>query len=200
MDFDKGRVVQESPVPSQSFLETFSYEIHHSKCIFTDGSKTPSAEFSGFAIVTDDRTMHRTAGFLSTFSIEAMAILEGLILCQELDYSSFSIFTDSLSVLSVLKSPFNFTKSSHLVLYIRKTIMRLENEGKWVKFFWVSSHVGILGNERADSLAKMAVRKGKDSYFRSTLREFKNLNKDRTYDSLCSTGEMMGFVKGVNYF
>ena len=130
VDFDRGRARQKSQMPIQSFMETFNYEIYHSKCIFTDGFKTPGAEFSGFSVVTNRISMHRTAGFFSTFSIEAMAILEALILCQDLDHSTFSIFTDSASVLSALESPFHFTKSSHLISYIRKTIIGLVSEGK----------------------------------------------------------------------
>jgi len=39
------------------------------------------------------------------------------------------------------------------VLIIKNLIFRLSLDSKIIKFFWVPSHVGITGNERADHLA-----------------------------------------------
>ena len=67
--------------------------------------------------------------------------------------SSFVIFSDSLSALTILQS---CLVSHPLVLKILEWLFRLSIKKKSVQFCWVRSHVGIPGNEHVDALARSA--------------------------------------------
>lgn len=48
------------------------------------------------------------------------------------------------------------------ILYeVLQLVRRLVKRGDQVRFMWVPAHVGVRGNERADELAKRALRKGR---------------------------------------
>src|ERR1043165_2667655 len=62
----------------------------------------------------------------------------------------FAIFSDSLSALTSLKKSFSNSRPTLL-----QDTIRIFNKIKMseVHLIWIPSHVGILGNERADTLA-----------------------------------------------
>ncbi|KAL7288554.1 hypothetical protein TKK_0017296 [Trichogramma kaykai] len=66
------------------------------------------------------------------------------------------VFSDSLSVLSALENP-----SNAITLKLKNIILESKNAGKEIELIWIPAHVGINGNEQADSLAKIATREGK---------------------------------------
>ena len=99
--------------------------------------------------------------------------MEALELCRRDAHTHFSIFSDSVLVLSALNATLHPNKSSHLILRLRETIYEFLNTNKNISFFWIPSHVGIPGNEKADQAAKMAVRQGKDSQIGTALRDLK---------------------------
>jgi len=63
----------------------------------------------------------------------------------------FVVFSDSLSSLQAIDSR---KTENALVLKILKEYTHLSNGGKSVTFCWIPSHVGIRGNENADTAAK----------------------------------------------
>ena len=64
---------------------------------------------------------------------------------------SYDIFTDPKSVMQALA----FYDSRHpVVLKILEWLFLLKCIGREVSFCWVSAHAGVIGNEKADSLAK----------------------------------------------
>lgn len=67
----------------------------------------------------------------------------------------------------------NFTKSTHLSLYIKDEIRSLENEGKKIKLYWIPNHCGISDNKLADFNAKEAVHLGIDFHIEIPPRDFK---------------------------
>ena len=122
--------------------------------IYTDGSKdgdrtacavvTPSFEFS-----------KRLPDRSSIFSAELQALVSALRYCKINTSSKFAIFCDSKSVLQALS-----TKWDHpYVIIILEQLLYLYRKGKSVIFCWLPSHIGICGNEHADSSAKAALRK-----------------------------------------
>ncbi|XP_026747007.1 uncharacterized protein LOC113508250 [Trichoplusia ni] len=60
---------------------------------------------------------------------------------------------DSRSSLDLLRCP----RATHQLAHnIKEMVRGIREEGRNVKLFWLRAHVGILGNERADELAKKA--------------------------------------------
>ena len=57
---------------------------------------------------------------------------------------------------SVLQSLYGFNLRHPLVLKILEWLVLVQRSGKEVSFCWVPAHVGIAGNEQADSIAKAA--------------------------------------------
>ena len=85
------------------FLEHFN-DHSTSISIFTDGSKTP--DDVGFSVVTPDAIINkRLTQYTSIFSAEVLAVINALkyIFNSNSSGKNFTIFTDSLSILSSLK-------------------------------------------------------------------------------------------------
>ena len=88
----------------------------------------------------------------SIFCAESQAINTALDYIEEANLSKVIIFSDSLSVLLSI----NNSKIDNSV--IQDIILRLHNMShKQIIFCWLSSHVGIRGNEKADKAAKSAL-------------------------------------------
>lgn len=142
-----GRTIKRSKFPQQIFDSTFNTILKECTYWFTDGSKIPGKPFTGFAVTNELSTnfsLFRAAEFLSSYSLEAMAILEALKLCKNEDTSPVShIFSDSLSVISAVESKFDPGRSPRLILDIKKSLMELNSSGKKVILTWVSGHLGV---------------------------------------------------------
>ena len=118
--------------------------------IYTDGSKSDAGigfgvSFPNFSL---SGSVHESA---SIFTAELYGILRALKQILSVDGSHFTIFSDSRSVLEALES---FNPIHPLVLEILEWLFLLNCKRKTVHFCWVPAHVGILGNEKADKLAK----------------------------------------------
>ena len=144
--------------------------------IYTDGSK--SSLGVGCSVVTPDNVIKkRLPSNSSSFMAELLAVLTALTALRYIFFSSssnknFTIFTDSLSILSSLGKLF---PCHPLVQEIQDWIYLLINRrGFIVKFCWVPSHVGIVGNERADVAAKAATRLNHISNISIRVSDFKN--------------------------
>ena len=136
------------------FLEHAS--MHSSSIAFyTDGSKSTSGV--GCAVVSGEIVLKRKLPQnTSVFTAELLAVLFAIRYIFNLDSfkKSYVIFTDSQSVLSSLSGMFH---SHPLTQEIKDWLVLLHTRRKSkVEFCWVPSHVGISGNERADSAAKDA--------------------------------------------
>jgi len=66
-------------------------------------------------------------------------------------HDHFVIFLDSLSSLQAIDSR---KTENPLILKILKEYTQLKNSSKSISFCWIPSHVGIRGNESADTVAK----------------------------------------------
>jgi kelch-like protein 2/3 len=82
------------------------------------------------------------------------AIYEVLLFISKTYSGKYLIATDSMSCLQALVSnPFN-SNISPLVLLIKSCINYLNHSNRCIQLLWIPSHIGILGNEVADRLAK----------------------------------------------
>ncbi|GFW97583.1 RNase H domain-containing protein [Trichonephila clavipes] len=145
-----------STVAPVVFQRVFAY--HRSQyssysTIYTDGSKR--ADYVGCGVVIED-VMHgyRLDTSCSIFTAEAVAIYRALQLIDSNMPRKYCIYTDSMSVLEALE---NYDDRCHpVVCKILDITNRLYSKGFDIVFCWLSSHVGIIGNEQADSAAKSA--------------------------------------------
>ncbi|GFU28328.1 probable RNA-directed DNA polymerase from transposon X-element [Trichonephila clavipes] len=141
-------------VPPVVFQRVFAYhrsQYSHYSAIYTDGSKR--ADYVGCGVVIED-IMHgyRLDTSCSIFTAEAVAIYRALQLIDSTMPRKYCIYTDSMSVLEALE---NYHDRCHpVVCTILDITSRLYSKGFDIVFCWLPSHVGIIGNEQADSAAK----------------------------------------------
>ncbi|GFW62641.1 RNase H domain-containing protein [Trichonephila clavipes] len=142
-----------STVAPVVFQRVFAY--HRSRysrysAIYTDGSKR--ADYVGCGVVIED-IMHgyRLDTSCSIFTAEAVTIYRVLQLIDSNMPLKYCIYTDSMSVLEALE---NYNDRCHpVVCTILDITSRLYSKGFDIVFCWLPSHVGIIGNEQADSAA-----------------------------------------------
>ena len=128
-------------------LESFTDYTH----IFTDGSKDGDKTAAAF-ICQSFEFSKRLPDKASIFTAELEAIVSALRYIKiTTKNNKFIVFGDSKSALHALLS-----KWDHRTV---QTIMRFLIFLHTVIFCWLPSHMGISGNERADSAAKAALQK-----------------------------------------
>ncbi|XP_072395388.1 uncharacterized protein [Diabrotica undecimpunctata] len=86
---------------------------------------------------------------------EAIAILKALEYVHHEEDQNAIIFSDSLSVLKILKSNSNTTNDN--IFSIQAILKHLQGQNKYIKFFSVKAHAGITNNEIADQIAKESI-------------------------------------------
>ncbi|GBL90650.1 hypothetical protein AVEN_219318-1 [Araneus ventricosus] len=121
--------------------------------VFTDGSKADG--HVGFGVTMDDASYsHILSVFCSVYTAEEMEISYALKLISSSQYRKFCIYGDSMRVLQQLE---NIESATHPIsLNIADTVQCLKKKGFDIIFCWTPSHVGILGNEKADNVARTA--------------------------------------------
>ncbi|TGZ44748.1 Ribonuclease H1, partial [Temnothorax longispinosus] len=102
---------------------------------------------------------------VSTFSAEAWAIYEALFIIHQLQIPSAIIFSDCKSVLQTITS-YNIVHNNYVITLIRNMYSRAVNSSSRITVAWIPSHKGIVGNERADALAKEAITIGRKTNFK----------------------------------
>ena len=130
------------------------HTVIHSECLeaYTDGSK--SEDGTGLAVVLPNRTISRKLpNEVSIFTAELRAILTTMPFFLRSLNQNFVIYSDSRSAVESVCDPFSIHP---LVVEIHRWLKMLHQSEKTVIFCWVPSHVGIPGNERADSEAQLA--------------------------------------------
>lgn len=131
-----------------------SSEIHSDIHIYTDGSKSEEGTGAAFCVFRCGSCIHTWRRRLllgnSVFQAELCAIRAALQWAEASFFPSSQIFTDSQS--SVLALDKNQNRD-HLVVEIQHL---LHETTKSYYFSWVRGHTGIVGNENADTLAKLA--------------------------------------------
>ncbi|GFW52419.1 putative RNA-directed DNA polymerase from transposon X-element [Trichonephila clavipes] len=136
------------------YQQLFSF--HRSKYskyipVYADGSKT--AGHVGCGVVYNNTilsfSLHNS---MSVFSAELTAILVALQHIIVSNHRHFCVFTDSMSALESLH--FSTEHRHPTVIEILLLLRKLERKGFHIIFSWVPGHVGILGNEQADTAAR----------------------------------------------
>ncbi|XP_073984765.1 uncharacterized protein [Rhodnius prolixus] len=162
---DWGGAVMDAPVGFKDWLHPaeiptihMDLEVTYDTDIFTDGSK--DGDFVGCAfIVMRLRQVvvqegFRLAAFCSNNQAEQLAIVKALDWVEGHFFfgEKVRIATDSRITLDSLR---NRKNHNPLIEMIRTRLCRLRNKCT-ISFSWVRAHVGIMGNETADLMAKAA--------------------------------------------
>ncbi|GFX70219.1 putative RNA-directed DNA polymerase from transposon X-element [Trichonephila clavipes] len=136
------------------YQQLFSY--HRNKFskyipVYTNGSKTVG--HVGCGVVFNNTifsfSLHSS---MSVFSAELTAILIALQHILVSNHRHFCVYTDSMSTRESLRF---LTECRHpTVIEILILLRKLERKGFDIIFSWVPGHVGILGNEQADTAAR----------------------------------------------
>ena len=135
---------------------------------YTDGSVCRDVGRTGYGIVVkhpyDGHKLEICgpgASSNSIFDLEAKAIEKALLRIEQLAHTKgeplpIVLFSDSQSVLTVLRRGSSIRETT-AIRGIRETSDRLIRQGHEVSLQWVPSHVGVTGNESADTLAKQGL-------------------------------------------
>ena len=120
--------------------------------VFTDGLKDHSR--TACAVVLNE-IIHKKALPMesSIFTAEICAIDLALNIISKSKGKKFLLFSDSLSVLTSLSNN-KFENPLIVKLLSRLDLMSSHKE---IVLSWIPSHIGVRGNERADSAAKAAL-------------------------------------------
>ena len=136
----------------QKYLELKeTYDENNFISVFTDGSKTEQ-NVSAAAIINFETIKTNLPKHASIFTAEATAILTAIEYIQSKALRKCVIFSDSLSC---LKSIGNMQLSNNIILDIIEKTHYLTSVGTEIVFCWVPSHIGIIGNTKADKAAKL---------------------------------------------
>ncbi|XP_060867266.1 uncharacterized protein LOC132942682 [Metopolophium dirhodum] len=159
MDFNINTTLSSLPktdtLPSiyrKEFLSISENHQEHTK-FFTDGSKT-NLGVGAAVVYNETKQMFKLPDFCSVFTAEATAISLALDIIYENRMNKAIIFSDSLSTLT---SILNIHQPNSISGKIHNQIHRLKSNTQTIIFCWVPSHVGIRGNELADTFAKEAI-------------------------------------------
>ncbi|MBN1932139.1 MAG: hypothetical protein JW786_11085 [Desulfobacterales bacterium] len=134
---------------------------HNAVCIYTDGASSGNPGPSGIGILLSFRKhkkeISKYIGIATNNIAELEAIKTALLSLKETNIP-VRIFTDSEYAYGVLTLGWKAKKNQTLI----NTIKNMASNFSDLKFIKVRGHIGIEGNERADFLATLAIKKQKN--------------------------------------
>ena len=138
----------------QRFLELNDfYENNKFTPVYTDGSKS-SDYVSASAVSSVDTLKVNLPTDTSIFTAEAVALKLAVQYIQTQTLRRTVIYSDSLSCLQALK---NKNLEHPIIREIVQILSYLNEVESQVEFCWIPGHIGIKGNEKADSIAKKII-------------------------------------------
>ncbi|OXU19962.1 hypothetical protein TSAR_015103 [Trichomalopsis sarcophagae] len=120
--------------------------------VYTDGSKSDGTKYTGVACQCHDLNINISIAIDKTASVytaHCVAIFKALDIALENFSYNYVIFSDSLSLQATN------LKTNILEIKRKYNAYTSHNPDRFIQFIWVPSHMGIIGNEKADELAKL---------------------------------------------
>ena len=166
--------------PDELYQQEFQSHKHMADLeIYTDGSKIQSKVGSGYVIKRGNSVRKvplRVRDHSSVFVAELFAIRVALLDIKKYRDLSCIIYSDSRSALQAIEKLY----SDHpLVQVIQESVFKYSQQGLFVSFCWVPSHVGIEGNTLADESAKAGCFLSTVALNEITASDFKVFLKDK---------------------
>jgi len=186
----------------QRFEEFASPITNQAISLYTDGSKEDHGLPVGAAVLSYDLGIvlkHKLPADTSIFSAEAWALYQSLIMIESAENRKAVIFSDAKSVLDAVSSS-GKKYDNYLIPLIKLKYHLLSAAGFSIQFVWIPSHVGIVGNESADAVAKRAARNGHKPKFKIPHTDLFFPTKRRMEIQFCSLLEEAFRQKGILYF
>ena len=138
----------------QRFLEIHDfYENKNFTSIYTDGSKS-NDYVSASAVSSVDTMKVNLPTDTSIFTAEAVALKLAVQYIQSQTLRNTVIYSDSLSCLQALLGR---NLEHPIIREIVQILTYLKRVGSQIEFCWIPGHIGIRGNEKADSIAKRVI-------------------------------------------
>ena len=141
--------VQQSIEKINSFLDT--------QHIFTDASIRDGQVGAAYYIQDGGiGVKFRLSTGITIFTAEMIAIRESLKVIKVNNTHRSVVFSDSLGSIQAIQSEQSASRPS-LLIEILELIHYIRDMGNEITICWIPSHIGLPGNEAADSLAKAAI-------------------------------------------
>ncbi|KAL0858264.1 hypothetical protein ABMA27_012168 [Loxostege sticticalis] len=125
--------------------------------IFTDGSKIEGKVGAALSVWKGESEIRNQkfslSAYCTVYQAELLAICKatgGILKGRE---KSYGLYSDSMAALETVV---NHSSLHPLAVESRENLRKALIQGKDVSLFWIKAHAGLLGNERADDLAKEA--------------------------------------------
>lgn len=150
--------------------------------IYTDGSQDPQTGKSGFAFYIPQYEyvkLKRLSEGVSVYTTELLAIIWALKWIEEVQPRRAVICSDSASVLKTLGGS-NMGARPDLFMELMVLLYKIEKAGGSVGFLRVPAHVGVEGNEVADKVAKMTLKRDIDLAVCIGVTECRSVIKENT--------------------
>ncbi|CAI6359749.1 unnamed protein product [Macrosiphum euphorbiae] len=143
---------------------------------YTDGSKT-EAGVGASVYFNNTPKMIKFPDFCSIYTAEAYAIYHALETIQQLKIDKALILSDSLSTINSIS---NINQPNAISRMIQNQISLLNHNNQNVLLVWIPSHIGIPGNETADTYAKRAI-----------------TSPEASLVQICSLGDIKGVLQSL---
>ncbi|GFX26893.1 integrase catalytic domain-containing protein [Trichonephila clavipes] len=153
---------------------------------YTDGSKIDGRVGFAFVVfrsgVESENFQFRIRDECTVFVAELLCLNFAVkwIIEQNSVISEYLICTDSLSSLDSLKC---ISSSNNIIVEIQKQLKSLRDKNISIDFAFVRGHTGVLGNERADWLAKAATKRKIDIDVNIPKSFYKKITNERMMKS-----------------
>ena len=174
---------------------------------YTDGSVNPDTGAAASAFVMGDVTIAwRNSDNISSLQTELAAIEGALLNTEGGPGTTITVHTDSKAAVQTLQRRY-VTENKQLITSILSRARLLTERGSSITVNWIPSHVGVSGNDKADTAAKLAtdlpnitkVIRPSLTWIKGKAREAaRNITRDKHQTAAASSASMRWYQQATN--